>query len=164
MSSCLSAHDFDTPVTNRWFEDYVPGSIYEYGYATATEEEIMAFARLYDPQPIHIDRVAAESGPFGGIIASGAQTIALTMGLYVTHYISHSASLASPGLDEIRWPVPFRPNDQLRVRIEVLESRPSGSKPDRGIIKSRAATINQDDVEVMSFVAINFMRRRPDAA
>lgn len=161
MSSCLSPTDFAAPVTDRWFEDYVVGSIYEYGYASVSQDEIIEFALRYDPQPIHIDVTAAQAGPFHGIIASGAQTIALSMGLYVTHYISHSASLASPGLDEIRWNAPLRPDDQIRIQTEILSSRLSASKPDRGIIHTKMTTFNQDDVAIMTLTAANFMQRRP---
>jgi acyl dehydratase len=162
MSTCLSLEDFSSPITNRWFEDYTPGDIYEYGYTSASQDEIIEFARKFDPQPIHIDPVFAASDVFHGIIGSGAHTLALTMGLYVGHYISHSASLASPGLDELRWIAPLRPDEELKVRIEIQEARISGSKPDRGIVRSHATTISETSGDIMTFTAINFLRRRPD--
>lgn len=149
------------PIDDRWFEDYVPGSVYEFGHATLSETEIVAFARRYDPQPIHTDPAWSVTGPFGGLIASGAHTIAVCMRLYVDHYISHSASLASPGLDEIRWPRPVRPSDRLRIRVTVTQARASRSKPDRGLVHSAVEALNQDDDVVLSFTAMNFFARRP---
>ncbi len=156
----LSDNDFATPVEDRWFEDYVPGSVYEFGHLGVSEEEVVAFAQLYDPQAIHNDPGWAASGPFQGLIASGVQTIALCMRLYVDHYISSVASLASPGLDEVRWPHPVRPGDRLRLRVTVADARLSRSKPDRGLVRTLVEGLNQDDQMVLSFTAINFFARR----
>jgi acyl dehydratase len=149
------------PLDDRWFEDYKPGAVYEYGYATLTEDELLDFARKFDPQPMHIDPVYAESGPFGGLIASGWHTAGLMMRLLADHYLSKVASLASPGVDELRWPHPVRAGDVLRLRVEVVEARESRSKPDRGVLRTRATLINQDDVVVMSMLAVNMVARRP---
>lgn len=108
MTGLLGEVDLPAPVSDRWFEDYVPGSVYEFGYASLSQAEIVAFARHYDPQSIHTDPAWSATGPFGGLIASGVHTIAVCMRLYVDHYISRVASLASPGLDELRWPRPAR--------------------------------------------------------
>ncbi len=156
----LSDTDFAAPVEDRWFEDYVPGSVYEFGHAAVSEEDIVAFAQLYDPQAIHDDPDWAATGPFNGLIASGLQTIAVCMRLYVDHYISHNAGLASPGLDEVRWPRPVRPRDQLRLRVTILEARPSRSKPDRGLVHTFVEGLNHDDQVVLSFTALNFFARR----
>jgi len=161
MTGLLGEVDLPAPVSNRWFEDYLPGSVYEFGYASLTETEIVAFARDYDPQQIHTDPVWSATGPFAGLIASGAHTIAVCMRLYVDHYISHVASLASPGLNEIRWPRPVRPGDRLRIRVTVAEVRASRSKPDRGLVHSTVEALNQDDEVVLSFTAMNFFARRP---
>ena len=128
----LGEADFAVPRTDRYFEDYVTGAVYEYGYVSVTEPEIIEFARQFDPQPMHVDPEYAVTGPFGGIIASGFHTAGLFMRLYVEHYISRVASLASPGIDEIRWPTPVRPGDKLWIRTTILETRRSKSKPDRG--------------------------------
>lgn len=139
----------------------MPGAVYEFGHSILSETEIVAFARDYDPQPIHTDPEWSASGPFGGLIASGVHTIAVSMRLYVDHYISHVASLASPGLDELRWPRPVRPGDRLRIRVTVAEARASRSKPDRGLVHSAVEALNQVDEVVLSFTAVNFFARRP---
>jgi len=161
MTGPLGATDLPAPIGDRWFEDYVAGSVYDFGYATLSEAEIVAFARRYDPQSIHTDAAWSATGPFGGLIASGVHTIAACMRLYVDHYISHVASLASPGLNEIRWPRPVRPGDRLRIRVAVAEARASRSRPDRGLVHSAVEARNQDDHVVLSFTAINFLARRP---
>jgi acyl dehydratase len=161
MTGPLGGVDLPAPTGDRWFGDYVPGSSFEFGYASLSETEIVAFARDYDPQPIHADPVWSATGPFDGLIASGVHTIAVCMRLYVDHYISRVASQASPGLDEIRWPRPVRPGDRLRIRVTVAEARASRSKPDRGLVHSLVEALNQDDVVVLSFTAMNFFARRP---
>jgi len=160
-STTLSSDDFRVPIDDRYFEDYRPAAVYEYGYLTVTEAEILEFARRFDPQPIHIDPGFAAAGPFGGLIASGWHTASMMMRLFADHYLSRVASLASPGIDELRWPYPVRPGDTLRVRATVVESRRSLSKPDRGIIKTLAEAVNQDGRTVMRLTAINFLRVRP---
>jgi acyl dehydratase len=157
---CLSATDFDAPVGDRWFEDYVPGLVFEYGSIEITESEIVEFARRYDPQTMHTDPVAAANGPLGGLIASGWQTVALTMRIYVDHYISQVASLPSPGVDEIRWMLPVRPGDVLSIRTTILEARRSRSKPDRGVVRTRLEALNQDGTPVMSTSVLNLIALR----
>ena len=154
---------FPTPIDDRWFDDYVTGAVYEFGEVTVTEEEILEFARRFDPQPIHTDLAYAAGGPFQGLIASGWHTSGIFMRLFADHYLSKVASLASPGVDELRWPHPVRPDDRLRLRVRVLETRPSRSKPDRGIVRTRAQLLNQEDQIVLSLVAVNLLRRRPGA-
>ena len=122
-----------------------------------SEAEIIAFAKEYDPQPFHVDPVAAKDGPFGGLIASGWQTTSMMMRLLVEHFISPESSLGAAGVDEIRWPRPVRPGDTLRVRATVLEARRSNSKPDRGIVRSLAEVTNQHGEAVMRLTAINFV-------
>jgi acyl dehydratase len=157
----LTEVDFKAPSDDRWFEDYVAGAVYEYGYVTVDEEEMLDFARKYDPQPIHVDRAFASDGPFGGLIASGWQTGSLFMRLFADHYLSRVASLASPGLGELRWPAPVRAGDRLRARVETTETRQSRSKPDRGLVHTHGRLLNQDDVVVLELTAINMMRCRP---
>ena len=153
--------EFSTPVTDRYFDDYETGSIHEFGPVTMEEGELIAFARKYDPQSIHIDPEAAAAGPFKGLISSGWHTIALLMRLYVDHYLSANASLASPGVDELRWLKPVRPGDQLRLRVTVLEKRLSRTKPDRGLVFSLLEGFNQDGDLVCSFKGMNMMGVRP---
>ncbi|MEI8183847.1 MAG: MaoC family dehydratase, partial [Desulfomonile sp.] len=111
---------FTTPAEDRYFEDYVPGSVHEFGSIAVEEAEMINFARRFDPQPFHIDPEAAKQSIFGGLIASGWHTASLAMRLLVDHYISHVASLGSPGVDELRWLKPVRPGDTLSVRITLL--------------------------------------------
>jgi acyl dehydratase len=156
----LSDSDFANGTGDRYFEDYVAGAVYEYGYASVSEADIIAFAERFDPQPIHTDAHFANSGPFGGLIASGWHTASLAMRLVVDHYVSRIASLASPGVDELRWPTPVRPGDSLRLRTTILETRRSRSKPDRGLIRTRAELLNQHDQIVLSLIAMNLIRLR----
>jgi len=153
--------DFAAPVTDRYFEDYQPGAVYEYGYLTVTEAEILDFARRFDPQPMHTDLAYAQAGPFGGLIASGWHTAGLFMRMFADHYLTRVASLASPGIDELRWPAPLRPGDLLRIRAEVAEARPSRSKPDRGLVRTRCELIAGPDTTVMTALAMNLIARRP---
>jgi acyl dehydratase len=149
------------PEAHLYFEDYVPGSVREFGPAVVDEAEIVEFARRYDPQPIHTDPEWALSGPFGGLIASGWHTTAIMMRLLVDHYLPSAASLGSPGIDELRWLRPVRPGDELRVRVTVIEARPSRSKPDRGLLRSRIEVLEADGSAVMTLIALNMIRRRP---
>jgi acyl dehydratase len=156
----LSEADFAVGVADRYFEDYVPGAVYEYGYASVTEAEIIAFAERFDPQPIHTDIKFAASGPFGGLIASGWHTAGIAMRLMVDHYVSRVASLASPGVDELRWPAPVRPGDTLRLRTTIVETRRSRSKPDRGLVRTRGELLNQHDQTALSLLGMNLIRLR----
>ncbi len=156
----LSEADFAVGIEDRYFEDYQAGAVYEYGYASVTEAEIVAFARQFDPQPIHVDPSFAAAGPFGGLIASGWHTAGLAMRLIADHYLSRVASLASPGIDELRWATPVRPGDTLRLRMTIVEARVSRSKPDRGLIRTRGELLNQDDGTALSLLAMNLILRR----
>jgi acyl dehydratase len=150
-----------SPLEDRWFSDYQPGAVHEYGSVTVTEDELLEFAHKYDPQPIHIDPAYAKAGQFGGLIASGWHTSALMMRLLADNYLSKVASLASPGVDELRWPNPVRPGDVLRLRVEVAEARESRSKPDRGVVRTKIEMRNQNDEVVLSLVAVNMVAKRP---
>jgi acyl dehydratase len=156
----MSGPDFSVPVGQRYFEDYIAGSTYEYGTAAVDEREAVAFARAFDPQPIHIDPIAAAQGPFGGLIASGWHTAALMMRLFVDNYLSSVASLASPGIDELRCLKPVRPGDTLRIRVTVTEARRSRSKPDRGIVRTLIEVLNQHGETVSTMNAMNLLRCR----
>jgi len=153
-------HSFDVPAEDRYFEDYTPGREYEFGSISVSEGDIIEFARKFDPQDFHVDAEKAKTSQFGGLVASGWHTLSLCMRLYVDHYLSHVASLASPGVDEIRWPNPMRPGDTLRIRVTILEARPSRSKPDRGIVRATVETINQKDELVLSMVVVSILGRR----
>jgi acyl dehydratase len=148
----------------RYFEDYVPGTTVDCGSFTLSEAEIIAFAREYDPQPFHVDPVAAKDGPFGGLIASGWHSTSMLMRHLVDYYVSPESSIGSPGVDHIRWPKPVRPGDTLRVRATVEQARRSASRPDRGIVTTRAELVNQNGDVVMQVTANNFILLRDPSA
>ena len=152
---------FAHPIDDRYFDDYVEGDVHRFGSILVEAEEIVTFAKLYDPQSIHTDPEAAAKGPFGGLIASGWLTCGLMMRLYYQNYLTHNASLASPSLDELRWLKPVRPGDRLSVQVTVLQAAPSKSKPDRGAVTSFVEVFNQADEVVMSFKVVNIIGRRP---
>ncbi|CAM3664912.1 MaoC family dehydratase [Corallococcus sp. ZKHCc1 1396] len=147
----------------RYFDDFPIGEILELGPYGVTREEILAFANQFDPQPFHVDEVAAGQSIYGGIIASGWHTASICHKLLVQGLLSTSASMGSPGLDELRWKKPVRPGDTLKVRVETLETRPSTSKPDRGAIKFRFEVVNQHGDVVMTEIANALFARRPPA-
>jgi len=151
---------FTTPAEDRYFEDYVPGSVHEFGSIAVEEAEMINFARRFDPQPFHIDPEAAKQSIFGRLIASGWHTASLAMRLLVDHYISHVASLGSPGVDELRWLKPVRPGDTLSVRITLLEAQRSRSKPDQGFIRGSTEVLNQHGEVVMTMKSGGFVRCR----
>lgn len=153
--------DFPSDRTDRWFEDYTEGDLREYGSIALSEDDIVAFARTYDPQSIHTDPAWAVTGPFNGLIASGIQTIGVFMRLYADHYLTSCGSLASPGVDEVRWTKPVRPGDALRLRTTTLQTRLSRSKPDRGLITTHCELLNQDDEVVLSQRVMNLVAIRP---
>jgi acyl dehydratase len=157
----LSTADFTAPIEDRWFEDFVPGAVHEFGNAAVTEAGIVNFARQFDPQPMHIDPDAAKGGHFGGLIASGWHTAGLMMRLFVDHFLPGHASLASPGIDELRWIRPVRPGDRLHLRVTVLETARSRSKPDRGMVRTLVEVLNQNGEVVMSLKPMNLLRCRP---
>jgi acyl dehydratase len=145
----------------RYLEDFVAGETVDLGSHEFTSESIIAFAREYDPQPMHTDPARAAESPFGGLIASGWHTAGVYMRLLVDNLIGGTVSFGSPGLDQLRWLKPVRPGDVLRARITFLEITPSRSKPDRGILRSRGEMVNQHDEVVMSVEAVNFFGRKP---
>jgi len=144
----------------RYFDDFEVGERFVSRGATLTESQILDFALAYDPQPFHLDRNAAEQGPFGGLIASGFQTLCLAFRMFYQEGIINSSSMGSPGMDELRWLRPVRPEDTLHVEAEVLEMRPSRTKSDRGTLRMAYAVRNQADETVMTFVTIHILQRR----
>jgi acyl dehydratase len=147
--------------SGRYFEDYPPGRVIEGGAVAVSESDILEFARRYDPQTMHTDPAAAAHGHFGGLIASGWHTAALMMRLFAAHFLSPASSLASPGIDELRWLKPVRPGDVLSLRVTVTEARRSRSKPDQGIVRSLVEVLNQEGEVVMSLKPISLIRCRP---
>jgi acyl dehydratase len=144
----------------RYLDDFAVGDRFVTGSATLNETEMLAFAGTYDPQPFHVDHAAARESLYGGLIASGFQTLAFGFRLVWDTGIYRGSSLGSPGFDELRWLKPVRPGDSLRVEGEVTEVRPSRSKPDRGIIRVAYAYINQHGEKVLTFEAMHLLARR----
>jgi acyl dehydratase len=155
--------DPDMAAVERWFQDFAVGDVAEFGDYLITEDEILGFARQYDPQPFHTDPAAAAAGPYGGLIASGWNSSAIMMRLLVEHYVPANASMGSPGVDAIRWTAPVRPGDRLRLKVTVLETIASRSKPDRGVVRSLTEMFNQNGVLVMSLTGMIIYRKRPES-
>jgi len=145
----------------RYWEDFEAGQEIELGARTITKDQILAFAREFDPQPFHTDEAAARDTIFGGLIASGWHTGSLSMRLLYEGLIKDVVSLGSPGFDELRWVRPVRPGDALSARLTVLECVPSRSKPDRGVVRALLETRNQHGEVVLSIKAIQLFGRRP---
>lgn len=143
-----------------YFEDFEPGQVVELGSRTVTEEEMVAFARTWDPQPFHVDPDAAADSVFGGLIASGWHTGAMWMRLYVDSLLGGASSQGSPGIEELRWLAPVRPGDTLHGRVTVLETTPSERRPDRGTVRIRGEMVNADGVTVLSMVSRGHFGRR----
>ncbi len=144
----------------RYWEDFKPGDVSDLGPVSVSEEEIVEFARRYDPQPFHVDPVAARDGPFGGLVASGWHTTALFMSMFVPAILLDAASMGSSGVDEIRWTAPVRPGDTLTARVTVTDARPSARHRGRGTVFTHSEVFNQDGVLVMTMRARGFFARR----
>jgi acyl dehydratase len=145
--------------TLHW-EDFAAGQSYELGSREIGRDEIVAFAREYDPQPFHTDEAAANESIYGGLIASGWQTASVYMRLLYDGLIHRTAGMGSPGVDELRWLAPVRPGDTLTARLTIDDVRPSSSKPDRGFIMTRGEIANQRGEPVLSLKAAMMIRRR----
>jgi acyl dehydratase len=156
----------DLPVARdrRTFEDYPVGAVALYGPIHVDEAEVIDFGRRFDPQDFHTDPVKAARSPFGGVIASGWHTASMMMRVLVDRYLSRTAGLGSPGMDELRWTAPVRPGDRLWVRVTVIEARRSESKPDRGLVRIQIEVLNDTGVIAMSVKAMTLVRCRAGAA
>ena len=149
----------------KYFDDIEVGAETLFGHYDVTRDEVLEFARRYDPQPFHLSDEAAAKTHFGRIAASGWHTCAMTMAVIARFVVAdQQAGLGSPGVDELRWLKPVYPGDRLEVRGKVVDKIPSRSKPDIGVIRTRTTVSNQDGVEVMSFTSIVLMQRRAQAA
>jgi acyl dehydratase len=172
MNHSTTSRPSDTPPTQqnskvppleRYFEDYRAGEVFEFGARLISAEEIIQFASLYDPQPFHLDDEAAKKTHFGRLAASGWMTASVVMRMMVDNYISRVSSLGSPGIDELRWTKPVHAGDVLRVRVTILETRASKSKPDRGLLYGLNEAYNQNDELVMSYKGWGFYKTRGQA-
>ncbi|MEX0583877.1 MAG: MaoC family dehydratase [Sneathiella sp.] len=144
-----------------YFEDIAVGDKTVSNSKTVTKEEILDFARKYDPQPFHLDEAAAKKSIYGGLIASGWHTTAILMRLLVDNMTNKRAGLGSPGCDDLRWVRPVRPGDTLRYESTVVEPRKSGSRPDMGIIRADVKLFNQNDEVVLTLKSIGMVKTRP---
>jgi acyl dehydratase len=151
-------------MTSRYFEDFQPGQIFDLGEHTMTRDEIVDFARQFDPQPFHTDPDAAAHSPFGGLIASGWHTAAVFMRLYVDALLADAASMGSPGISELRWLAPVRPGDTLTGRFIVESVQPSSKRTDRGTVFFRSEMVNGDDITVLSMTGRGYFARRDASA
>ena len=147
-----------------YLDDFKTGEVREFGRYVVSREEIIDFATRYDPQPFHVDEVAAKSSPYEGLIASGWMTCAIAMRMVCDGYLLQTASLGSPGVDQIRWLQPVRPGDVLRMRVTVREVKPSRSKPNCGIARTGWELLNQRDETVLTSEGMGMFRRRPAPA
>jgi acyl dehydratase len=140
-------------MSEKYLEDFAEGQTYGSGRLTVDEDRIRSFAAEFDPQPFHLDDQAARGSIFGGLVASGWHTAALTMRLLVEGELEPAGGFVGVGLDELRWPLPVHPGDELYLESEVLEVRPSRSRPSQGLIKVRTTTRNQNGEAVQVLVA-----------
>jgi acyl dehydratase len=150
-------------VSRLHFEDFHPGRVFEHGPRVVTREEILAFAAEYDPQPMHLDETAAQATLLGGLSASGWHACCLFMRMLADSFVLGSASMGSPGVDEVRWLIPIRPGDALRFRAEVQEVRPSRSRPEMGLVRFAFALINQSGQQAMTLSSSLMIARRVEA-
>ena len=147
-----------------YFDDFAPGTVFEWGAMTVSEESIIAFGQEFDPVPIHTDPAAAARGDFGGLIASGWQVAALMQRMQYESYIKRAALIASPGVDGLDFLRPVRPGDRLSLRVEVVECRRSRTRPARGLVRVLAHLVNQDGETVLEKRGKSYFRTCPAAA
>ena len=151
-------------MTTRYLEDFAAGQTFRSGRIRVEAERIKSFADEFDPQPFHLDERAATDSFFRGLAASGWHTAAVTMRLSVESDLKPAGGIIGAGFDELRWPRPVRPGDELRIESEVIEVRSSKSRPGQGVIKVRTTTLNQDDEPVQISVGNLIVLSRPAAA
>jgi len=145
----------------RYLEDFAVGQKFESNRITITADQVRAYAAQFDPQPFHLDDEAARHSIFGGLAASGWHTASLTMGLLVRSDLEPAGGFIGAGVDELRWPAPVRPGDELHLVSEVLETRESRSRPTHGLMRVRVNTLNQRNETVQTFIATLLVERKP---
>jgi acyl dehydratase len=151
-------------MTERYLEDFTVGQVFNSARTRVDKEQIVAFAKQFDPQPFHLDDEAARKTPFQGLAASGWHTAGMTMRMMLDGEFKPAGGILGVGFDELSWPRPVRPGDELHAKSEILEVRPSKSRPDRGMIRVRTTTYNQKDEPVMAFTGNLLVPRRPATA
>ena len=145
---------------DQYLDDFKTGDRFESPELAVSEDDIRAFAALYDPQPFHLDRASAKASPFQELVGSGWHTPALTMRLLVQSRFRPAGGILGFGVDELRWPSPLKPGDRIQARVEVLEVRPSTKNPDRGVLRVRVETVNQEGAILISFMPLLRVSRR----
>ena len=150
-------------MSKLYWEDFTAGQVAEYGPRRVTRDEIVGFAAEFDPQPMHLDETAAAASMLGGLGASGWHTCCILMRMLVDGFLHNSASMGSPGVDEVKWLAPVRPDDELTVRATVLDTRVSQSRPDRGFIKFQYDMFNASGLKVMTLTTSLMIARRTQA-
>lgn len=151
----------DTPTETLYWEDFPLGAEFEFGSKKVSREEIIAFATQFDPQDFHVDETSEKPSQFGGIIASGWHICAMTMRMICDGFLLRAAGMASPGVENVRWRIPVRPGDRIRVHARVIESRPSSTRPEVGITRWRWEVMNQRNECVTEIESTAMFRRRP---
>lgn len=146
------------------YEDVEVGETQTAGFYTVTEEEIVAFAEQYDPQPFHVDPEAAAESMFGGLIASGWHTGAISMRLLVTEIFGPEGSMGSPGMNSLKWPNPLRPGETVEIEVTVTAKRPLESRPGIGLVETSTTTRTDDGKVVMEMEAAVFVAREGDVS
>ena len=149
--------------TKLYWEDFQPGAVAVYGPRLVTREEIIAFAAEFDPQPMHLDEAAASATMLGGLAASGWHTCCLLMRMLNDGFILNSSSMGAPGIEEVRWLKPLRPGTRIRVRSTVLETRPSNSRPEMGLVKMQHEVLDETDAVLTTLTSTAMMGRKPGA-
>ena len=149
-------------MSDRYLDDFTVGETFTTGGITFTEAGIIDFAMSFDPQAFHLDTKAASESIYEGLIASGFHTISVCFRLFIQTGTLAASSMGSPGIDDLKWLAPVRPDDTLRTEVEVLEVNPSERRPDRGILRLKYTAINQDDKPVSTFVVNHLVKRRPE--
>jgi len=147
-------------VPRYYWEDFTPGRIFEHGPRRLSRDEMMAFAAEFDPQPMHLDEVAARATMMGGLCASGWYVCAVLMRMIADAFVLDSSSMGAPGVDEVKWLLPVRPDDEIRLRATVADVRASNSRPDRGFVKFNFELFNAAGQQVMTLTTSLMMGRR----
>jgi acyl dehydratase len=153
-------HPQQSPPIDIWWEDLQEGEVRDLGTISPTEEEIVAFASQFDPQPFHLDPEAARASVFGGLCASGWHTCSMAMRLMVTNFLHRTSSLGSPGLESLKWLKPVFPGDTLRLQHTLLEKRPMTKRPDVGLVRTSWEMFNQHGDKVLHMEGYGMFRRR----
>ena len=147
-----------------YWEDFKVGEVHQIGEKCVEKDEIIAFANQFDPQPFHVDEAAANASAYGGLIASGWHTVALVMRMMCDSYMLNSASLGSPGVENLKWLKPVRPGDTIRAQRTTLEVRASASRPEMGLVKTRWEVFNQNGEQIMTMEGYGMFGRRVTAS